>query len=105
MSRGLGRIEEPITSEGPLQIEHLRWVMFRRGLLPADGRPGAAIAAVGVALWGILGKLLGVPDRRTSPVRRIESAMRMSLADESRAPGQRDMRITLPAGRQPASTH
>jgi L-alanine-DL-glutamate epimerase-like enolase superfamily enzyme len=50
-----------LIGEDPLRIEHLWQRMFRGGFFPAGRIACAAISAIDIALWDILGKALNVP--------------------------------------------
>jgi L-alanine-DL-glutamate epimerase-like enolase superfamily enzyme len=50
-----------LIGEDPLRIEHLWQRMFRGGFFPAGRIACAAISAIDIALWDILGKALDVP--------------------------------------------
>src|SRR2546428_7047415 len=43
------------------RIEHIWQTLFRGGVFPANRVLCSAISAIGIALWGIQGKTLGVP--------------------------------------------
>jgi L-alanine-DL-glutamate epimerase-like enolase superfamily enzyme len=50
-----------LIGEDPLRIEHLWQRMFRGGFFPAGRIACAAISAIDIALWDILGKALNLP--------------------------------------------
>ena len=50
-----------LVGEDPRRIEHLWQVMYRGGFFPGGGIQSAAVSAVDIALWDILGKALDVP--------------------------------------------
>jgi len=55
------QLAERLVGQDPLRIEHLWQVMFRGEFFPAGRVVCAAISAVDIALWDILGKALNVP--------------------------------------------
>jgi len=57
----LSHLRNVVVGQDPTRIEHLWQLMSRSGFFPSDRLLGAAVSAVDLALWDILGKALGVP--------------------------------------------
>ena len=64
-------LREKLIGQDPTRKEHLWQVMFRGGFFPGAHALSAAISAIDIALWDLLGKALGCPvyDLLGGPVR------------------------------------
>jgi galactonate dehydratase len=55
------QLGERLIGQDPFRVEHLWQVMFRGGFFPGGRVVCAAISAIDIALWDIMGKALNVP--------------------------------------------
>ena len=61
IDQALEHLSEIVIGSDVLATERLWQIMFRAGFFPADKVYSCAISAIDIALWGIKGKVFGVP--------------------------------------------